>query len=257
MHSRSAAAEPHCLADEEAVVEDVVVGQGGTLGKPGGAAGELDVDRIVELQSAGKRREPVMLGRAGEAVNRVEPQRARHILGTDRDHQAQFGQPRRLQPAGRRRRQFGRQFAEHRQIVAGLEPRRGDQCRATRLVQRVVELGHAVGRVDVDEDQPGLGGGELGHHPFGVVRRPDADPLAGFEPERQQSRRQTHRPAPSAPASSSGSADGGRSARRARRIVPPRGRNRRRWSRRSAAFRWRHGRSSVVAARSSPSAPGG
>ena len=33
------------LADEEAVVEDVVVGQRGALGSAGGAAGELDVDR--------------------------------------------------------------------------------------------------------------------------------------------------------------------------------------------------------------------
>ena len=44
----------------------------------------------------------------------------------------------------------------------------------------------AVGRVDRDQDQAGLGGGELGQHPFGIVGRPDADPIAGLEPERQQ-----------------------------------------------------------------------
>ena len=31
--------------------------------------------------------------------------------------------------------------------------------------------------------------------PFGVVRRPDADPLAAFEAEREQARRQTRPPA--------------------------------------------------------------
>src|SRR5207244_3485224 len=54
------------------------------------------------------------------------------------------------------------------------------------LVQRVFEFGKAVGRVDVDEDEPGLRGGELRDDPLGVVGRPDADPLAGFETERQQ-----------------------------------------------------------------------
>ena len=82
--------------------------------------------------------------------------------------------------------QLGRQLAQHAEIVAGLEPRRGDQRRAAGLVQRVFEFGQPIGRVDVDEDQPGLGGGELGHDPFGVVRRPDADALAAFEAERDQ-----------------------------------------------------------------------
>jgi hypothetical protein len=43
-------AQLHGLADEVGVVHNVVVGQGGRLGRAGRAAGELDVDRIVELQ---------------------------------------------------------------------------------------------------------------------------------------------------------------------------------------------------------------
>src|SRR5712691_8191089 len=39
-----------CLADEETVVEDVVVGQGCALRKTGRARGVLDVDGVVELQ---------------------------------------------------------------------------------------------------------------------------------------------------------------------------------------------------------------
>ncbi len=42
--------EPHRLADEEAVVEDVVMRQRRAFGKAGGARGELDIDRLVELQ---------------------------------------------------------------------------------------------------------------------------------------------------------------------------------------------------------------
>ena len=42
--------EPHRFADEEAVVENIVVRQRRALGKAGGAGGELDIDRLVELQ---------------------------------------------------------------------------------------------------------------------------------------------------------------------------------------------------------------
>ena len=42
--------EAHRLAEEEAVVQDVVVRQRRALRRAGGARGELDVDRVVELQ---------------------------------------------------------------------------------------------------------------------------------------------------------------------------------------------------------------
>jgi hypothetical protein len=107
-------------------------------------------------------------------------------LGTDGDDEAQIGELRGVQIAGRRGREFRRQLAQHADIVAGLEARRGDERDAARFVERVFEFGQAIGRVDVDEDQAGLGGGELGDDPFGVVRRPDADPLAGLEAERDE-----------------------------------------------------------------------
>ena len=50
--------QPHGAADEIAVVEDVVVGQRHALRRARGAAGELDVDRIVELQRFGQFRQP-------------------------------------------------------------------------------------------------------------------------------------------------------------------------------------------------------
>ena len=146
----------------------------------------------------------------------------------------------------------GASVAQHSEIVAGLEPGGGDQRGAARLVQRVFELGQPVGRVDVDEDQPGLGGSELGHHPFGVVRRPDADARAGFEAERHQPRGEGIDPLLQLRASSSGFPDGGRSAHRARQSARRPGRNRRRSSRRSAASRWRRGHSSARSLRSVP-----
>ena len=56
--------EAHRLAEEIAVVQDVVVRQRGALRRAGGARGELDVDRIVELQLRGQFRQTLPLGRA-------------------------------------------------------------------------------------------------------------------------------------------------------------------------------------------------
>ena len=87
---------------------------------------------------------------------------------------------------GRQARQLRRQFVEHGDVVAALQRRGGDQRLAADLVQRIFQLGQAVGRVDVDEDEPGFRRRELGDHPLRIVRRPDADAVAGLQPERQQ-----------------------------------------------------------------------
>jgi hypothetical protein len=64
--------------------------------------------------------------------------------------------------------------------------RRGDQGFAADLVEGVLDLGDAICRVDVDQDQTSFRGRELRHHPFGAIRCPDADAIAWLEPERQQ-----------------------------------------------------------------------
>ena len=186
MQSRSLFGELHRPGDEEAVVEDVVVGQRRALGKAGGAAGELDVDRVVELQRLGERGEVAALGVAAQTATSANGIMPACALLADGDDEPQIGELGGVEIAGRGMRQLGREIAQHADIVAGLEPRGGDQRGAARFVERVFELGEAVGRVDVDEDEPGLGGGELGDDPFGIVGRPDADPLAGLEAERDE-----------------------------------------------------------------------
>src|SRR5690242_18091230 len=91
------------------------------LWKTGGAACELDVDRVVELQLFRERREPMTLGIAGETGNILEAYRAVGITGADSDHQPQIGKPCRVQTARRCGGDLGRQFSQHREIIAGLE----------------------------------------------------------------------------------------------------------------------------------------
>src|ERR1700733_14117568 len=177
----------HCLAKEVAVVEDVVVRERGTLRQPGGAGGELDVDRLVELENAGQFRQVRLLRSAARRVYAVERDRAWHRIRADLDDDAQRGQFRRVQVAWTRVQQFRRQSVDHPDIIAGLERRRGDQGAAVDLVQGVFQLREPIRRVDVHQDQPGLRGGELRYHPLGIVRRPDADALARLQSQRDQS----------------------------------------------------------------------
>src|SRR6516162_10134897 len=92
--------EFHRLAKAERVVQDVVVAQRGTLRKPGRAAGELDIDRIIELQQTGECGKPFPCCFAGEIINAVETYRTRQLIAADCDDEPQIRQPCRAQSAG-------------------------------------------------------------------------------------------------------------------------------------------------------------
>src|SRR5439155_1394437 len=72
-------------------------------------------------------------------------------------------------------------FQRRRHRVAP-ELRHHQQPRRLRLGQHVAQLGRLVGRVDGDERHSGQGGAELHDGPFGDVRCPHGDVLAGLEP---------------------------------------------------------------------------
>ena len=108
------------------------------------------------------------------------------IVVADLDDRAECWQLLRMQLARTGDREFRRQGIDHSDIIAGLEARRGDQRFAAGPVQGVFDLAEAVGGVDVDQDHPGLGGGELGDDPLGVIRRPDAGAIPRLQAERDQ-----------------------------------------------------------------------
>ena len=79
--------ELHRLAEEEAVVEDVVVGQRRALWKTGRAAGELDIDRIVKLQRIGEGGDALPFDIAAQIVNILEAQHAGDAVASDIDRE--------------------------------------------------------------------------------------------------------------------------------------------------------------------------
>jgi len=91
MQTRSGSVSFIAVGNEQTVVQDIVVAECRALGKAGGAAGELDVDRTVELQLLGKCREPMPLLITGELGNIIEPHRAVGGIGADGNDQPQFG----------------------------------------------------------------------------------------------------------------------------------------------------------------------
>ena len=92
----------HGAADEIAVVENVVVRQRHALRRAGGAAGELDVDRIVELQALRQRGQHLAMAVAPHARHLLEGDRAGLLRSADLDDGAQLRQLWRLQFARQR-----------------------------------------------------------------------------------------------------------------------------------------------------------
>ena len=74
---------------------------------------------------------------------------------------------------------------QHLHIVRGLEGGGGDEALQPTLVKRW-SFGEAIGGIDGHGAEPGLRSGELRQRPFGSVQRPDPDPRAAFEAEREQ-----------------------------------------------------------------------
>ena len=175
--------EAEQLRREVAVVQNIVMAEGGALRVAGGAARVLDIDRVVEL----------LLALAPRQVLGADRRRLRQELGpgehagrarlAEPDHAAQIGQCLGLELARAARAELRRQLVNHAGIVGGLELRRDHEPRAAGLAERVLHLVQPIARVDIDEDRADLARGELRDGPLGAVRRPHADPLALLDPE--------------------------------------------------------------------------
>src|SRR5262249_47770538 len=131
-------------ADEKPVVENIVVRQGRAFGKASRTRGELDVDRLVELQLRCKRGDALGFRRATTRHDLGEAEGSRMPTVAQKDDRAERRQPRRLQLARLRLAEFRRQFAKNADIVRSLEPLGEDQRLAADLVKRVFEFGDAI-----------------------------------------------------------------------------------------------------------------
>ena len=174
------------VGHEAGIVDDVVVRQRRPFRCAGGSGGELDVDRIVRVEFGIDRRQPQLLRRAAEFANGIEGENARSGLGAQADHMLQLRKFRGLQPPRFAPIQLGSQLPDHGEVVGRLEAFGRDQRLAADLVQRVFDLGQAVGGIDVDQNDADARGGKLGQQPLVAVRRPDADAVALAKPERQE-----------------------------------------------------------------------
>ena len=166
MHTRSASRVAAAFADEEAVVEDVVVRERRAFGKSRRARGVLDVDRFIELTARLAFRQRRVVARTG-ARDVVVPARLAGLrCGVAGDHD--------LAQRGKR----AAHLAHHREVLAGLVAVERDQRAHAALAQRVLQLRQPVRGVDVHQDRADLRRGVLREHPLQRVGRPDPDALA-------------------------------------------------------------------------------
>ena len=178
--------QAHTVAHQLTVVEDIAMGEGGALGVAGGAAGELDIDRVAGGQS---RRDSLQLRALrlpahGTHGGEVVHTRARLIAHTD--DRAQVGQSCRLELTRFTGGQFRRQLFEHGQVIAALELTGADHRLALYLVEGVFQFVGAIGRIDTHHDGADPGGGKLGQAPLVAIGCPYANPVAGFDAQGQQ-----------------------------------------------------------------------
>ena len=157
-----------------------------TLRRAGGARGELDIDGIIKLQLAGQFTQVFMMRRRTHFQDAVERNHAWGWVCVDFDHYFQLRQLFRCQPARQGARQFRRQRIHHANVIGCLETCRDNQRAAAHLVQRIFQFGKPIGGIYIHQHQPDLGSGELRDHPFGIIGRPDAHPIARLQPKRQK-----------------------------------------------------------------------
>ncbi len=162
-----APAVSHAQTGQIRIVQDAVVRERRPLGRSRGPAGVLDVDGVAGGERGAALRQ-LLHGHLGAGLDQCAPR-----VGIEEDRLLEVGQLR-------------SNLAEHRAIVRALEAGRGDQHPAAGLAQGVLELGDAIGGVDVDQDDAELRGRVLGQDPLRAVGAPDPHPVADAQPLGEQ-----------------------------------------------------------------------
>ena len=102
------------------------------------------------------------------------------------DYTTQIRQVRTAQVARRVSTQLRDQLLNHRVVVRCFERPGAHQPLTSRLLEHVVQFRKPVRRVDVDQNHTNLGAGKLADKPFKAIGRPDAQPVAGLQPQRHE-----------------------------------------------------------------------
>ena len=156
------------FADEEAVVQDVVVGERGSLRKTGSAGCVLNVDRVIGPQRGADRGQ---LGRVAVTTRNQECIPARFA------DEHRVDQVRAVRPS----------TFDHGGVAGPLELRYCHHGPDSCLAQHEGHLMGPIRRVDGDQNRPNLGRPVLHQRPFGAVRRPNTNPVTGPHTEGEQS----------------------------------------------------------------------
>ena len=122
----------HGAGDEAGIVDDIGVGEGGALGRAGGAGGELDVDRLVGIELAREIIEPQAMRRAADRHDVIEIQHALGLLRAHADHGLEPRQARAVEAARLAFIDLGRDRAQLRDVVGTLEARGENQAPCSR-----------------------------------------------------------------------------------------------------------------------------
>ncbi|OPY41087.1 MAG: hypothetical protein A4E41_01086 [Methanoregulaceae archaeon PtaU1.Bin066] len=156
------------------------------LGKARGPACIHDIDGIIEVKRLLPGHELILAHRlaAGDDLRPGEHPLLRFIA--HEDDILQEWEFLGLQVPRARGVDFRACLAEHPNIVRGLEPALDNHCLDLGLLEDILELVRAVGRVDIHHDGSDPGGGALGQYPLGMVHCPDPYAISLLHPDRHK-----------------------------------------------------------------------
>ena len=153
-------AEIQCLSDKTRIVHHIMMRERGALRASGGAACELDIDRVVAIERFLANCDATPLRQKVCIVQHV-----RHAAFAHANDPFEPGQ-------------LGTNRLEHLQVLRSLHLLGGDDDPASRYAKRVFQLGETIGRIDIHENEAESCGRELRHQPLDAVGRPDPDAIA-------------------------------------------------------------------------------
>src|SRR5882757_754566 len=125
-----------------------------SLRQSGRGAGELDIDGVIHLDRSRQGFQSFVTGLLASLYDPVE-RHAAIVLPRNRDDVSQFWKTSAMQITTSVT-QLGGEFANHCDIVAGLEASSGYQRTTSHGSQDVFQLAQAIGGVDIDQNETSL-----------------------------------------------------------------------------------------------------
>ena len=186
MQMRSSIGQVHAVADEERIVDEVMVGEHNPFRKTGRAGSVLDVDGIFESDLCLSGSQGFVGDALSQPVQILKDQPIVLLSLTKKHEPSQMRQISCSQATLPALSDFGTDLLKHRRVVRVLEVRLKQKRMCAGLLQRIGQFPSPVGGIDIDENGPDCRRRELKQNPLFAVESPDPYSISLADTQGQQ-----------------------------------------------------------------------